>query len=241
MFKIDLTKSAVPLIAGAAVFSACAAEDTACLTDVDCDQGQVCRASTCTTLCVVDSDCADGEECVSRGPDESRACRSDLLATGEDGDEEDGANTWILLIRSGSTDCSSETPGPDIVGASVLGTGGTVVARAEALLGDNPEHDLNRIDAAEPTQDCANSGLSMGCESWVALRLVDNKGLSAPLSGFTDSLQVDEWGESCRERADESYTVYRCLIPGDVENNDDISSCTDEIGSAAGPHKFEVI
>lgn len=239
VYHVPRLALAASTLMGAAMATACAGEETSCLTDVDCDQGQVCRASTCTLSCVVDSDCASDEVCVSRGQDESKACRADTLSTDDAGESE--TNTWIIQLRLAKpSDCSEQQSLPAIADIHVLGTGDEIVARAEPFLSNDPDAELTLPASEEPEDICELTPLELDCDTWVAARLVDESGLPIALSPFTQAIKVVEWREVCGGQTSLEYELLACTAPSEVENNDDVTSCTEVIGRGVGSVELEV-
>ncbi len=230
------------LLASAFVLGSCAPDETICLTDTDCDQGQVCEREVCTTLCVTDSDCAENELCLDRSTGEGKACAVSL----DEPDQEtmDVMNTWIILVRGGAdVDCNSSSPGPDIVGIATQDANLEELAFGESILGDL-RGDTNSSDPdvldGRRWQDACDAAVSLGCDGWVALRLVGEDGLTLGINSLTARLDVVERGAACGERDDEPYRVFACNDPNAVANNDDISSCTRLLAEGSGTREFEL-
>lgn len=238
----DVSAGFRTILFSALVATSCAPEETICLTDTDCDQGQVCVSEVCTTSCITATDCAEDEECIARDEGQGRACQ---VAGGANVDTGGNAeeDAWVILIRDQSaTDCDSETPGADIVGLRVRDATGDVMARGQLILGDlQPESNPSipgELDGMTFTEDCDEPAVSLGCGGWVALRPVNEDGLTVPLTVFAESIETVEWGESCGENSRESYAVYACNDSNAVANNDDISSCTRLLDEGSGSLVF---
>ena len=243
-------------LASTALFIACS-DDTSCLADTDCSTGEVCEADVCKTECATDADCADGEICYDRATTGGYCDAGTTPTTNNTTTNNDTNNTnnttpfsgYIVQILDKTTDageCAGDDPGSDIIHVTLEDADGNPLGYGNFVGEDDLDfpdntHDLGAHIDGSPTSYGAqcpdvfdeNSVYSLGCGGYVTVEFLDDGGI--PIA-YEAGMQISvlEYGIFCGGSAADDYDVILCDDTDGVKNNDDVSSCTNNLAGGSG-------
>lgn len=233
-------------LASTALFVACG-DETSCATDTDCASNEVCVNETCTATCTSAADCLEGEVCNTSGT--VGICEAGNPTTNNDTNNNTTTAdpVYVALIRDKTmgAGCNNNNPGSDIVYVALEDEIGTKLGYAildyDGIIEDDNTYSLGaNIDGLAPdfTGECPEftdtKVTALGCGGEIGVRFLDDEGVPVAIeSGM--QIHVFEFGGNCSTGSvDDEYDVILCSDTNAVVNNNDTTSCTDNLGGGAG-------
>jgi hypothetical protein len=212
-----------------------------CLTDLDCDAGQVCEFEQCAISCITSEDCPATQICEPRNsPEPGSICV-------DDNPQITGSYDFLMIRDTTSGEsCEFSDPGSDMVAITLNNLEGSVLAAFEAFdfqEGNAPngndysdafqifDGNLGEFGISCPESFQSAYVASMGCGGFMVGQFV-NGGVPVAVEPNLEVYAL-EYGANCGGTPADTFEILLCTDSSAVSGGD-YASCDVRLGGGSG-------